>query len=121
MSFYLKNLSKMRFCQNIRNSGSVKWFNSQKGFGFITPDQEGEDVFVHQSVIKAQGFRSLAEGEKVEYRMITEDSGRTKAVDVTGPNGDFVQGEPRQSFGGGNTGGSGNKRGGNDDFYGDRH
>ena len=48
-------------------TGRVKWFNDQKGFGFITPDAGGDDVFVHHSVIDGQGFRKLLEGEKVQY------------------------------------------------------
>ena len=47
--------------------GTVKWFNDQKGFGFITPDGGGKDLFVHQSAIQASGFRSLKEGDHVEY------------------------------------------------------
>ncbi len=47
--------------------GTVKWFNNEKGFGFITPDSGGKDVFVHQSSISSSGFRSLAEGDKVEF------------------------------------------------------
>jgi cold shock CspA family protein len=70
-------------------------FNTQKGFGFITPDDGSSEIFVHQTAIQVQGFRSLAEGEPVEYKMITED-GRTKAVDVTGPGGADVQGAPFQ-------------------------
>jgi cold shock CspA family protein len=73
--------------------GTVKWFDTLKGYGFITPDDGTADVFVHQSVIKAPGFRSLADGEAVEYQ-IEMDNGRKKAVAVTGPEGDDVQGAP---------------------------
>jgi len=47
--------------------GTVKWFNEKKGFGFITPDDGSEDVFVHYSNIGGDGFRTLSEGQKVEY------------------------------------------------------
>lgn len=49
------------------STGTVKWFNEKKGFGFIVPDDGSEDVFVHHSKIAAEGFRSLREGQKVEY------------------------------------------------------
>ena len=45
--------------------GTVKWFNDQKGFGFVTPDTGGKDLFVHQSAIQSSGFRTLKEGDKV--------------------------------------------------------
>jgi len=48
-------------------SGTVKWFNSEKGFGFIQQDDGGADVFVHYSAISSSGYRELAEGQKVEY------------------------------------------------------
>ena len=48
-------------------TGTVKWFNDAKGFGFITPDGGGKDVFVNPTAIQAEGFRSLAEGQKVEF------------------------------------------------------
>jgi CspA family cold shock protein len=48
-------------------TGTVKWFSDQKGYGFITPDDGGKDLFVHQSGIAGNGFRSLAEGAKVSY------------------------------------------------------
>jgi CspA family cold shock protein len=47
--------------------GTVKWFNDAKGFGFITPDDGGKDLFAHFSEIKANGFKSLQEGQKVEF------------------------------------------------------
>lgn len=50
-------------------TGTVKWFNDAKGFGFIAPDGGGKDVFVHHTAIQADGFRSLAEGQKVEFEI----------------------------------------------------
>ncbi len=47
--------------------GTVKWFNEEKGYGFITPDEGGEDLFVHYTGIEGSGFRSLKEGERVSY------------------------------------------------------
>jgi len=49
--------------------GTVKWFNEAKGFGFITPQEGGEDVFVHFSAIKGEGFRTLREGQKVNFEV----------------------------------------------------
>jgi len=51
------------------STGTVKWFNANKGFGFIAPDDGGEDLFVHHSEIKANGFRALDEGQKVEFEI----------------------------------------------------
>jgi CspA family cold shock protein len=48
-------------------TGTVKWFNDDKGFGFITPDEPGKDLFVHHNSIQADGFKSLAEGAKVSF------------------------------------------------------
>jgi len=50
-------------------TGRVKWFNDQKGYGFITPDDGGEDLFVHHTSINADGFRSLHEEQAVEYQV----------------------------------------------------
>lgn len=49
------------------DTGTVKWFNNKKGFGFITPDEGGEDLFVHHSNIVSEGFRTLQDGQKVEF------------------------------------------------------
>lgn len=80
----------------MKSTGKVKFFDVQKGFGFITPTAGGEDVFVHQTAIHSRGFRSLAEGEDVEYEMVEDDKrGKKCAANVTGPGGDYVQGAPR--------------------------
>jgi CspA family cold shock protein len=62
-------------------NGTVKWFNSAKGFGFIQPDDGGKDVFVHISAVERAGLRGLNEGQKVEYEMQSE-RGRTAAVNL---------------------------------------
>ena len=62
--------------------GKVKWFNDAKGFGFIQVDGENKDIFVHHSSIKADGFRTLAEGEEVEFELIHGPKG-PKAENVT--------------------------------------
>jgi cold shock protein len=54
----------------MRTTGTVKWFNDAKGFGFITLDDGQKDCFVHHSAIQSDGFRSLAEGEKVEFDLV---------------------------------------------------
>jgi cold shock protein len=63
-------------------TGTVKWFNDDKGFGFITPDEGGKDLFVHHSAIVSDGFRSLAEGARVQFETEAGAKG-PKAVNVT--------------------------------------
>lgn len=55
--------------------GKVKWFNDQKGYGFITPDSGEKDLFVHHSEIQAEGFRTLQEGQAVEFETVDSDKG----------------------------------------------
>merc|ERR1712113_909102 len=83
----------------------VKWFDVEKGFGFIAAE-DGQDYFVHQTAIYAPGFRSLAEGEDVEFKVGTDErTGKVKAFDVTGPGGNYVQGAPRPDANDGGYGG----------------
>ena len=62
-------------------TGTVKWFNPTKGFGFIQPDQGGSDVFVHITALEKAGLRSLNEGQKVSYDLATE-KGKTSAANL---------------------------------------
>jgi cold shock protein len=62
-------------------TGTVKWFSDDKGFGFVTPDEAGTDLFVHHSAIEGDGFKSLAEGTKVSYEAQADPKG-PRAVNV---------------------------------------
>ncbi len=62
-------------------TGTVKWFNATKGFGFISPDDGGGDVFVHISAVEAAGLRGLNENQKVSYELVTS-KGRTSAGEL---------------------------------------
>jgi CspA family cold shock protein len=65
-----------------RITGTVKWFNGEKGFGFATPDDGGKDVFVHYSAIQMNGYRNLDEGDRIEFNVEQGDKG-PKATNVT--------------------------------------
>lgn len=88
-----------------RSSGTVRWFSAQKGFGFIAPDDATDDLFVHQTSIRSEGFRTLFDGQAVEYSIDYDEDQRAKAVDVT------VIGRSSE-YGGGRGGGRGRGRGG---------
>jgi CspA family cold shock protein len=66
------------------NNGTVKWFNAEKGYGFIANDEGGDDVFVHFSAILTEGFKTLNEGQKVTFETeIDNRNGKLRAVNVT--------------------------------------
>ncbi|MCB1557806.1 MAG: cold-shock protein [Alphaproteobacteria bacterium] len=62
-------------------TGTVKWFNGQKGFGFIIPDDGGKDIFVHISAVEKSGMKTLDEGQKLEFDL-EESRGKTAAVNL---------------------------------------
>ena len=66
----IQHSRKMKYMQ-----GTVKWFNSEKGFGFIAPDEGGADVFVHYSAIQSNGYRSLEENQRVEFEITQGQKG----------------------------------------------
>ncbi|XP_052088853.1 protein lin-28 homolog isoform X2 [Mytilus californianus] len=78
-----------------RKRGRCKWFNVAKGWGFITPDDGSQDVFVHQSVIHKAGFRSLDDGEEVEFEAKPSGLG-VEATFVAGPGGSECKGSSRR-------------------------
>ena len=59
----------------MRTSGTVKWFSQEKGFGFITPNDGGKDCFVHHTAIEGSGFKTLNEGEQVEFEIVQDAKG----------------------------------------------
>jgi CspA family cold shock protein len=65
------------------STGTVKWFNERKGFGFIVPDEGGDDLFFHHSEIQSEGGAALAEGQKVEFEVGTGIKGRPCATKVS--------------------------------------
>ncbi len=66
------------------NTGVVKWFNAEKGYGFISNDEGGDDIFVHFSAIQAEGFKTLAEGQKVTFDIEADpkNSSKLRAANV---------------------------------------
>jgi CspA family cold shock protein len=95
----------------MRVKGTVKWFNDAKGFGFITPEGGGKDLFVHHSAIQGSGFKSLDEGESVEFDVVQGQKGPA-AENVTRLGGGIPGSGSRGGGGGG--GGYGGGGGGGD-------
>ena len=68
-------------------TGTVKWFNPTKGYGFIAPETGGKDIFVHISAVQRAGMRSLSEGQRVGFEVEQQQNGRSAAVNLTRPDG----------------------------------
>ena len=65
------------------SKGTVKWFNTQKGYGFINQDEEGSDVFVHITAVQNSGMAELSEGQRVEFELAEQRNGRVAAVNLS--------------------------------------
>ncbi len=63
-------------------TGTVKWFNTTKGYGFIAPDDGGKDIFVHISAVERAGLKSLADNQKISFEMVSGRDGRASAGDL---------------------------------------
>ncbi len=97
-----------------RETGTVKWFNPEKGFGFITRENGEKDVFVHHSAIQGSGFRTLNDGERVEFDVVQGQKGPAaeNVVRLDAPEGGGDAGGGGSRGGGGGYGGGGGGRGG---------
>jgi len=85
-NFWLWRLVFLIFSERrIMATGTVKWFNDSKGFGFITPDDGGEDLFAHFSAIQMNGFKTLKEGQKVQFEVTQGPKGK-QASNIQAPN-----------------------------------
>jgi cold shock CspA family protein len=101
---------------NMTQTGTVKKWLNENGFGFIIPSDGGDDIFVHHSDIHAEGFRSLSQGDTVEFIAVIEGD-RSRAIQVSGPGGATVQGS--RGGGGGGRKGGGDKGGGGGNPWGE--
>ena len=82
-----------------RSTEVVRWFSDKKkGFEFITPNKGGEDLFIHQSSIKFDGFRSLGKGDIVEFQIALWEDRMTKVMEVTRLDGSSIQGSKRDNY-----------------------
>eukprot|EP00349_Pseudokeronopsis_sp_Brazil_P010568 CAMPEP_0202971662 /NCGR_PEP_ID=MMETSP1396-20130829/29244_1 /ASSEMBLY_ACC=CAM_ASM_000872 /TAXON_ID= /ORGANISM="Pseudokeronopsis sp., Strain Brazil" /LENGTH=96 /DNA_ID=CAMNT_0049701255 /DNA_START=96 /DNA_END=386 /DNA_ORIENTATION=+ len=91
-------MSRRMMSASSRQTGTVKFFDIKKGFGFISPQSGGNDLFVHQSQIVSDGFRFLRDGEVVEFSKGANDSNREFATEVTGLNGAKLNRPPPRQF-----------------------
>ncbi|CEG01377.1 Cold-shock protein, DNA-binding [Ostreococcus tauri] len=79
-----------------RTLGTVTWFNCVRGYGYVRPHDGSEDVFVHQSELQMDGFRSVWEGDEIEFEL--DDDERRRAKNVTGPAGAPLKKTPKQFY-----------------------